>query len=272
MTFLRQLYKQKPQAWGPVSAVQASIFKNAESIGIAPENILLAIPAWEKSTSILTNYGLLSGPTSSGTTEIYNDGIRLNTDGKLTIPYNSLITKNTASVSIFGVIENLNNSTDSAALNIINGLFGKGIYSYALLSNSHFKRPTIRIFGVTTDTTASTVNSPINTDINFIFKWSLGKAEILAKANNYYTYVVETGYTDVTPTTGESELIIGGTGDFVLKSLFLIGGEAPLSVTDNPYFFMHRVPPVFYSVPGGGVLPTFNPLFLNAAQPTRVIQ
>ena len=30
--------------------------------------------------------------------------------------------------------------------------------------------------------------------------------------------------------------------------------------------------PVFYSVPGGEVLPIFNPLFLNAAQPTRVIQ
>ena len=30
--------------------------------------------------------------------------------------------------------------------------------------------------------------------------------------------------------------------------------------------------PVFYSVPGGEVPPTFNPLFLNAAQPTRVIQ
>ena len=29
--------------------------------------------------------------------------------------------------------------------------------------------------------------------------------------------------------------------------------------------------PVFYSVPGG-TPPTFNPLFLNAAQPTRVIQ
>ena len=28
----------------------------------------------------------------------------------------------------------------------------------------------------------------------------------------------------------------------------------------------------FYSVPGGAVIPTFNPLFLNAAQPTRVIQ
>ena len=43
-------------------------------------------------------------------------------------------------------------------------------------------------------------------------------------------------------------------------------------LSDNPYGLMHRVAPVFYSVPDGGVLPIFNPLFLNAAQPTRVIQ
>ena len=43
-------------------------------------------------------------------------------------------------------------------------------------------------------------------------------------------------------------------------------------LSDNPYYLLHRVAPVFYSVPGGGVLPIFNPLFLNAAQPTRVIQ
>ena len=41
MSFVnRKLYKQKPSAWGPVSAVQASIFKNAEKFGIAYENIL----------------------------------------------------------------------------------------------------------------------------------------------------------------------------------------------------------------------------------------
>jgi len=39
MTFLRQKYKIKPQAWGPVSEVQASLFKNAERIGIDPESI-----------------------------------------------------------------------------------------------------------------------------------------------------------------------------------------------------------------------------------------
>ena len=44
MPFLRQLYKQKPSAWGPVSSVQASIFKNAERIGIDRASIALAMP------------------------------------------------------------------------------------------------------------------------------------------------------------------------------------------------------------------------------------
>ena len=47
MSFVnRQLYKQKCSAWGPVSAVQASMFKNAEKIGIDPESIALAMPMW----------------------------------------------------------------------------------------------------------------------------------------------------------------------------------------------------------------------------------
>jgi len=45
-TFLRQKYKEKPQAWGPVAAVQRSLFMNAESIGIDPGIIGFADIGW----------------------------------------------------------------------------------------------------------------------------------------------------------------------------------------------------------------------------------
>jgi len=44
--FLRQKYKEKPQAWGSVDSVQRSLFKNAEKIGINPADIALAMPMW----------------------------------------------------------------------------------------------------------------------------------------------------------------------------------------------------------------------------------
>src|SRR6056297_904694 len=44
--FLRQLWRQKPQAYGPVSAVQRNIFLNAERCGIDPGSIALYLPMW----------------------------------------------------------------------------------------------------------------------------------------------------------------------------------------------------------------------------------
>ena len=46
MTFLRQLWKQKPQAWGPFPAVQSALFHNLERIGIDPQTCQLAMPMW----------------------------------------------------------------------------------------------------------------------------------------------------------------------------------------------------------------------------------
>lgn len=44
--FLRQKYKEKPQAWGSFESVQRSLFLNAEKIGINPTDIALAMPMW----------------------------------------------------------------------------------------------------------------------------------------------------------------------------------------------------------------------------------
>ena len=54
-------------------------------------------------------------------------------------------------------------------------------------------------------------------------------------------------------------------------SEYILPGIGPFGDTVEG-FILPSIGPVFYSVPGGAVIPTFNPLFLNAAQPTRVIQ
>ena len=52
----RKLYRQKPRAWGPVSAVQASIFKNAERAGIDLGYIQLCYPFWEGAGLVFKDY------------------------------------------------------------------------------------------------------------------------------------------------------------------------------------------------------------------------
>ena len=39
--------KQKPKQWGPASAVRASVFENANALGIDPASIYLLMPLWE---------------------------------------------------------------------------------------------------------------------------------------------------------------------------------------------------------------------------------
>lgn len=77
MSFVnRQLYKQKPQAWGPVSSVQASIFKNAEKIGIDPSLFDCLFPIWDK-VGLPRNY--VTGNTCNlcgGSTTIPSWGIK----------------------------------------------------------------------------------------------------------------------------------------------------------------------------------------------------
>lgn len=46
MIYLRQKYKEKPQAWGPVEAVQRSLRINSEKVGIDYNAIELAMPMW----------------------------------------------------------------------------------------------------------------------------------------------------------------------------------------------------------------------------------
>lgn len=44
--FYRQLWKQKPQAWGPVEAVQAALRERFEQLGINWGDLSLALPLW----------------------------------------------------------------------------------------------------------------------------------------------------------------------------------------------------------------------------------
>lgn len=57
-TYLRRLWDQKPQAYGPFSYVQSSLFHNAERIGIDPSSIVMACPTWEQVGCVLYDYGI----------------------------------------------------------------------------------------------------------------------------------------------------------------------------------------------------------------------
>ena len=237
--------KQKPKQWGSVSTVQATVFNNAEKIGINPSNIPIAIPFWELAGNIPYNYGQLGNPTLTGSYNWQDDGLRLNySDGLLTIPYGESLINNTAATAVFGVLINKNAELGSDALNIVNSLFGKGIYSYASLTPSYYKRAVIRIFGTSTDSTTSIVNSPVDTKLNFCFSWDRGYAETLLKGQDFFDRKTEEAYTDIIPTTGTTDVQIGGSGDAVFNMLCVVNDTVNSDfLIDNPYYLFQ--PPTF---------------------------
>ena len=51
--------KIRPEAWGPVSSVQSTIFNNADRFGINPQDVGVLFPLWEKVGKFPLNYGSL---------------------------------------------------------------------------------------------------------------------------------------------------------------------------------------------------------------------
>ncbi len=78
--------KHKPKQWGPLSAVRSSVFKNADHLGISPENIFTYLPLWELSGNRVHNLGNAGGDLISGGTGGFvwtTDGVILDTSNYL---------------------------------------------------------------------------------------------------------------------------------------------------------------------------------------------
>ena len=268
MPFLRRLYKQKPQAWGPVSAVKASIFKNAERAGIDPGSIALCMPMWGPGDQIdyaaynlATNYGATFAKNAITVGSVSGQTIDTNRTyqelgNQYTIFLKSNVISQVTSAFLCG-----KHSTNSSG-------YSSGIYR-SVTSNKYSYYPEN---GVTVDFLSGTFGERdfcITADGSTVKMYLEGNYnnQISNSASLCGTYSVKFGASwNTTSRIIRQELHIA-----ILFSLALAPSQIAY-LSDNPYFLLHRVPPVFYSVPGGEVLPTFNPLFLNAAQPTRVIQ
>ncbi len=288
MSFVnRQLYKQKPQAWGPVSQVQASIFKNAEKIGIpAPK---AAFPLFEGS-GYPRNY--MSGEIGT----LYGSTAPLWTVGPqgMELVWQANNTGFMFSTGIEGMTYGSNDKWSAFALARSPGTGIAPILSPGQTTNSYWHGMSVR-YGILynplgmfeVDGYAAATTSSINN--NLFYNISIGGANY---SNTYRkawagingTVTVKENTSTATNRALMTRIGLGIYADSspsgdkpIINLAFLWPTWAmPDSVfyflNDNPYFLLHRVPPVFYSVPGGTVIPTFNPLFLNVAQPTRVVQ
>lgn len=253
MSFVnRKLYKQKPQAWGPVSSVQASIFKNAERIGIDPDFIALAMPLWGPGNQI--DYA--KWYIGTNTNMVFQKNALENPDGGL-----RYISTNYAGVSGAGDRSVIFTYTPRNTLQ-------KNILGYGANAN-------YQLFDVASDTNGFIklhIYSITYTFSNSLL-YTVGKTDTYAITFKDATVLSgfqgghkksEIPATEINTTTTSTLQIGKGVYDLVNRPTLSISQvlffnaalhqNSAAFLTDNPYSLLHRVPPVFYSVPGGGII------------------
>ena len=278
MIFNRQLYKQKPSAWGPVSNVQASIFKNAERIGIDPASIALAMPLWERAGFTAYDYSKnqANGLLTAGITWT-QDNVSFTSSNYINITSSTIINL-PATKKISALFKCT--QTQKSTIGAYYAFFSWGgtddfiIYPYDALDNRGY-----RLFW--RDVSLSIYEGG-SADFSNVSQTLAFSAEEGNQRIYRYGKLLASGSQSLSNAGPFNSFRIGswadgtqqfyGLGSFVYLFSEILQPTQIAYLSDNPYYLLHRVAPVFYSVPGGGVLPTFNPLFLNAAQPTRVIQ
>jgi len=269
MSFVnRKLYKQKPQAWGPVSSVHASIFKNAERVGIDPGIFTVVSPFWEKAGDTVYNYINIgqSGAITNATWEAQGvlfdaAGDRLRFPPVLSQSEGFLFIENVRfevrkQYSTWLNIETLsNNSPHEMILQCNNSDY------LTFKPNADQSSGDLWNYGIYTDV------MPLN-ELSFISASWKNTVGIAGYVNGKVTGS-ESGDSNWTAADWTaSELIgLGNTPDNSNTEaysrshigLFICGNSALSAdkhalIADNPYFLLHRAPPVFYSVPGGGII------------------
>ncbi len=262
MPFLRQLYKQKPSAWGPASSVQASIFKNAERIGIDPASIALAMPMWGPGDQL--DYANLKLRTQVGTSYEKNSIKTVtNVDSYITMP------------DIFAGMEDLTIIADfylpSGSTNSV-GIIGSWLSNTnmsCLFFTSSSGKLTFREYNGIAYTDAITSSTYI--DVSGTKKWAVKRQRVEAvtlkpffvngQAVSYSSYGSNVGPL-ATPSTAQTTINRYSTSISTQLAAFwniltvyrtALKDSQIAYLSDNHYFLLQRVPPVFYSVPGGAI-------------------
>jgi hypothetical protein len=271
--FNRRLYKQKPQIWGPVSAVQSSIFANAERAGIDPKNVINVIPFWENAGSEIHSYGQFQekatidghswhsgglrmggATTDTGYAFGFSDKISFYADGANKPAFFTLLKTHSLLKISNGILTFLDNILGRRYSNRFNANWN---YSTPYITNS----PLIDGYSVA-KSNAATISSEqlakwqsmfgMVTACNLVEDshadyWFDGALYYIDTSVNIYNLPANPNY----PLT-----IFNDSHAYVTYDLYVMIHQnlTYSQITyahDNPYFLLHRIAPVFYSLPTG---------------------
>ena len=269
MSFVnRQLYKQKPSAWGPVSSVQASIFRNAERIGIpAPK---AAFPLFEGS-GYPRNY--MSGEVGT----LYGSTAPLWAIGPqgMELVWQASNTGFMFSTGIEGMTYGSNDKWSAFAIARSPGTLPSPILSPGQITYNYWHSMSIR-YGISTkplamfEVDAYAVAATSSVDNSLFYNISIGGANYTNTLRKSWVGINGEVKVKENTSTATNRALINRLGLGIYADSTPIGYTPIINIAflwptwamddaifyflnDNPYFLLQRVPPVFYSVPSSSV-------------------
>ena len=224
MIYLRQLWKQKPEAWGPVEAVQAAIRKNAAGIGIDPESIVLCLPMWERSGNKIIDYIGIKCGTLYPSTLLTNNGLLFtDTSSRVEFPVDSIAFPTTQyTVHINGYLDDLYGTTTPKSLLGVGGAgyTDRFVFGFNNAGSGGTHEPRMSISDIKTSKQIIGNTDVLDTMYNLTFVYN-GSNNILYMDGNIESYTgTEPG---AVPFTNKTVTI--GMCNYCLQSLSFCGGR-----------------------------------------------
>jgi len=264
--YLRQLWKQKPQAWGPFSAVQAGLFHNAEKMGI--DSPIFAPFLWEKSGdphdyaqgatyTLKDNSPVITwGPEGQrfgwDSGYMYDNGVsRMSTNEGTIVYVGNLLGNYTYDETNYGI-----------GFRSYGGDIGPSIGVYMSSNTYHlfYTNPDTTFSGTDSNSDIGVKNS---LDFQLATSWQNGSQRLFLNGV-FLSEKMFTGSYSATTSIGLGAMpslgacINGFNGE--LKSAFIfpkqISDDKISELYDNPYQLLQPYsPPVYFDLAGGGLLP-----------------
>jgi len=253
--FLRQLWKQKPSMYGPVSAVQRDIFLNAERCGIDPGSIALYLPMWGPGNQQDYGPGGLTGINSG--VKYQENGLYYTTDNTITYPAHPAI--NNYGPGPFTVITQMNDID----ITYDDYIFQKEYFSLRIISSSSRQFSFgIDLYGQDIGNTYS--YQPEGSLDSLAFVYDGGSSSSGLKFYRNGVFQTPNDPTEViggTATQDDSAeiFVIGNLTKTFMTSFLYVKAELEYSqialLSDHPYILLQRNPQRRYFVSATG-LPT----------------
>ena len=259
--FLRQKYKEKPQAWGSFDSVQRSLFKNAERIGIDSDDIAFSMPCW---TPINYANNIQKTSITTGINFVKNTLRSTNVSGGIIYPNSTNLN---IGLKDFSVVCNIRRAFNTYTLKTIlaKSKYGEANDRYGLI----FETPYIVSFYCNnvgtqravktnhfTDTTKdhsiiSTIkrNGLMSLYLDGKIKHSIDVSSDVSQNITSTLSLIVSGYNNIEGTGIQKDASwLGDINNVIIIHQCLSQSQTYL-LSDNPYQLWQRQPDVFFSIP-----------------------